>query len=217
MSRVAAVRRGPGRPSPGQHDQRARLLDASAQLIAQHGVAGTTLSAVARRAKVTPALVHYYFGSKARLVDALFAERIEPLFARISAPLRDPAHGPLPLDALVRAIIEGVAAQPWLPPIIAREVLSEGGALRARFIEARRGMAAALIAAVEQAQRQGRLRAGLDPRLVVLSVMSAIVYPLIAAPLWRELLPRQPAPITFEQLAPHVADVLRHGLERAHA
>jgi AcrR family transcriptional regulator len=212
--RPAAPRR-PGRPADSRADQRTRLLDATALLVGRHGVAGTTLAAVARRARVTPALVHYYFGSKAKLVEALFAERIAPVVAQIGAAM--PAtDGPLPLEAIVAGYLRAMLAAPWLPPILAREVLCEGGSLRARFVQLAGPVIGRLPARVAAAQQAGQVRAGLDPRLAVLSLVSAVVYPVIAGPIWREVLKVGADEAGPDPLARHIAAVLRHGLEPRH-
>src|SRR3954467_9433372 len=53
-------------------DRRQQMLHAAAELIAAEGYGGTRIADVARRAKVSPGLVVYYFGSKDRLlVEAL--------------------------------------------------------------------------------------------------------------------------------------------------
>lgn len=214
-SRAAAARR-PGRPADSRADQRARLLDACAHLVGRHGIAGTTLAAVARRARVTPALVHYYFGGKARLVDALFEERIAPVVAQVGRTMAG-EPGALPLEAIVAAYLRAFAAAPWLPPILAREVLCEGGSLRARFVALVRPVLGRLPQRIAAGQQAGALRRGLDPRLVVVSLMSAVVYPVVAGPVWREVLDVGAAEAGTEELARHVTAVLRHGLEARHA
>ena len=57
--------------------RRLQILTAAAELIAEIGVAETRIADVAKRAKVSSALVIYYFGTRDRLlVDALrFSER----------------------------------------------------------------------------------------------------------------------------------------------
>src|SRR3954467_15878828 len=53
-------------------DRRQQMLHAAAELIAAQGYGETRIADVARRAKVSPGLVVYYFGSKDRLlVEAL--------------------------------------------------------------------------------------------------------------------------------------------------
>jgi TetR/AcrR family transcriptional regulator len=63
-------------------DTAARLLDAAEAVFAECGFAGTTTSAIAERAGVTKALVHYYYRSKESLHLAVmerFKERIGEL------------------------------------------------------------------------------------------------------------------------------------------
>lgn len=212
--RATAVRR-PGRPADSRADLRTRLLDATAVLVGRHGVAGTTLAAVARRARVTPALVHYYFGGKARLIDALFEERIAPVVAQVGSAMAAQGDA-LPLEAIVHAYLRAFAAAPWLPPILAREVLCDGGTLRPRFVALVRPVLGHLPQRIAAVQQAGRLRRDVDPRLAVVSLMSAVVYPVVAGPVWRDVLAVAPGEAGTEELARHIAAVLRHGLEARH-
>jgi AcrR family transcriptional regulator len=56
-------------------DTRERLLNAAEQLFAEHGISGTTLRALTKAAKVNLAAVHYHFGSKEGLLDAVVERR----------------------------------------------------------------------------------------------------------------------------------------------
>jgi AcrR family transcriptional regulator len=68
----------------------ARIVSAARDEFVDQGVSGTTFRAIARRADVDPALVHYYFSSKEALLDAATTpppEFLENTKAAISAPL----------------------------------------------------------------------------------------------------------------------------------
>ena len=56
----------PGRWRTGE-DSRRRILDVARSNFGQHGYDRTTIRAIARDAKVDPAMVHYFFDTKARL------------------------------------------------------------------------------------------------------------------------------------------------------
>ena len=67
-----------------------RIVEAARKEFVDHGVSGTTFRAIARRADVDPALVHYYFASKEALLDAATApppELLESVRAAVGAPL----------------------------------------------------------------------------------------------------------------------------------
>ena len=84
-----------------------RILDASERLLAERGLAGTSLRSITAAAGVNLAAVHYHFGSKEELLRALFARRLEPLnrerlrlLDRCEAGSREPSIEAL-LDAFV--------------------------------------------------------------------------------------------------------------------
>ncbi len=73
----APARRGrPPKDKPGG-ETRALILDAAEDLFSKHGFYGVTIREVAREAGVDTALIHYYFGAKRGLFDAVFIRRAE--------------------------------------------------------------------------------------------------------------------------------------------
>ena len=58
---------------------RQAILDAAEGLFARHGFYGVTTRQVATEAGVDTALIHYYFGAKRELFDAVFLRRAEIL------------------------------------------------------------------------------------------------------------------------------------------
>src|SRR5688500_6149110 len=76
-------RRRVGRPVGESQDLRSRLLDVAVVRFGRDGVSATTLRDIAREAGVNPALVHYYFGDKAQLLEAVMAERLMPAFGEV--------------------------------------------------------------------------------------------------------------------------------------
>ncbi|MBI4577658.1 MAG: TetR/AcrR family transcriptional regulator [Planctomycetes bacterium] len=58
---------------------RERILEAAERLFAERGLEATSLRAITAMARVNLAAVHYHFGSKDGLIEAIFARRVEPL------------------------------------------------------------------------------------------------------------------------------------------
>ena len=179
----------PGRPVAASPELRPHLLDAALACYARGGIAATSLRAIAREAGVTPALLHYYFGSGDRLLEAVVEERIAPAIEGLRAAL--------PLDgndvaALVAGFVRGIGAivarHPWLPALWVREVLCDGGALR-DFLRQRIGpqIPALLAQRFAEAQQRGALNPDLDPRLLVVSLVGLTLFPAASAPVWRGL------------------------------
>lgn len=89
-----------GRPS-NRDARRRQILAAFARVLADHGFAGATITAIATEAGLAPGLVHHHFESKSELSSALleqlvatFRDRVaaraavvDPLFAYVEAAL----------------------------------------------------------------------------------------------------------------------------------
>ena len=194
---------------------RTLVLDVAIALFAERGVIATPLRAIAMQAGVTPALLHYYFGSKDAMVEALLNERIAPFVAISTAPLQAPSKSP---RAALLAFLEGhmrnIAAHPWLPRLMVREVLSEGGVLRERIVKQFSGaIAKGLVKLIEQAQALGEIRADLDPRLLSLSLVSLAVFPFATAPIWRDVFKAPASRVNADSLIAHTLMLVRSALE----
>jgi AcrR family transcriptional regulator len=204
-SKRAKAGRRAGRPSGDDQNLRRHLLDAAITQFARGGVAATSLRAIATQAGVTPAMLHYYFGDKARFLQALIDERLLPALAPLRVQLERAGSDPVALiEVFASGIADVVASHPWLPPLWVREVLCEGGALReVLFTQAVPGVPQLLAQRFATAQADGRLNAALDPRLLVVSLVGLTLFPAAGAPIWRRA-------FGAEGLAPEV--MLRHTL-----
>lgn len=209
--------RSPGRPANSRGDQRERLLEAAIALFARQSIAETSLRAVARRARVTPALVHYYFGNREQLVDALVVERILPLVVGVGAKVAQASADPRDLvRTFVTTIIGVLSENAWLPPIWVREVLTENGALRERLMtQIAPNIAPELARRLAQAQKLGLLNPGLNPKLAVVSLIGLTIFPLASQGIWRRLLDADD--IDANTLVEHTLALLGSGLGAASA
>jgi AcrR family transcriptional regulator len=194
-------------------DLRARLLDAAIARFAIKGIAATSLRDIATEAGVTPALLHYYFGDKTQLVDAVIEERLMPLFADLRAPLQQAGDDIAELVArFVIGIGNLVVRHPWLPSLWVREVLSEGGALRDLLVGRMAPQVPHLLAQrFAAAQREGRLNPDLDPRLLVVSLVGLTLFPAAGAPIWRRIFDADD--LDADALRLHTLALLDRGLE----
>ena len=183
-------KRAPGRrPGADAVDLRERLLDAALACFVAHGINATSLRDIARRAGVTPALVHYYFGDKLQLRQAVVAERLLPVMATVHAGVAEAGDDvAATVGGFVTGITRAVVANPWLLTLWVREILCEGGALRGMMIEqAGPLLPRLLVERLSAAQLAGRLAPALDPRLMVVSMVGLTMFPLASAPIWQQV------------------------------
>lgn len=204
--------RRPGRPAGTAAGHRERLIDAALALYGQVGIAGASLRDIAARAEVTPAMVHYYFGSKDELRDALVEERIMPIIGALRDGLE--ATGPDPRELIttfVGGMYAAVARFPWLPSLWVREVICENGGLRDVLVTRIAPQLPQLLAArLAAAQRQGEFPADLDPRLLIVSLMGLTLLPFAAAPIWRRVFAA--SDVDADKMLSHTLALLDHGI-----
>lgn len=187
--KTAAAKRAPGRPVAADNpDLRARLLDAAIACYARQGIAATSLRAIASEAGVNPALLHYYFGDKQQLQEAVSSERLVPVFLSLRDGLMGEGKDVFDLiGGFVAGIGRIIVEHPWLPSLWVREVLCEGGALRESVLFRQIGPVLPQMMAKRfaQAQAEGRINADLDPRLLMVSLIGLTLFPAASAPIWR--------------------------------
>jgi AcrR family transcriptional regulator len=213
----ARKRRGPGRPRADETKLRERLLDASVRCFTTDGVAAASLRSIAAAAGVTPAMVHYYFGSKPRLLEAFVAERMMPLVAALAAAVRGAGQDPRALvAAFVRGLHAAVEHNPWLPALWLREVIADNGALRDVLLtRISKQVPRVLAGRFAELQKRGALNPNLDPRLLVVSLVGLTLFPLAAEPIWRRLFDADD--IDRATLERHTLALLDFGFEGGHA
>jgi AcrR family transcriptional regulator len=90
-------------------DTRQKILDAAERLIAQQGIAATSVRQIIGDAGVNLASVHYHFGSKEEMLDALIVRKAGPVNAERIALLtrfqEEAAPDPAPVEKVLEAFL----------------------------------------------------------------------------------------------------------------
>ncbi len=88
---------------------RMRILDSAEYLFSEHGINGASLRTIVAHAGVNTAAVHYHFGSKKGLLEAVFARRIIPIAEerlKLLAECREGEGRPPLLQQIISAFLE---------------------------------------------------------------------------------------------------------------
>jgi len=99
----------------GRSSARERLLDCAEHLFAEHGLEGVSLRAINAKAGLSPAALHYHFGTQQALVEALLERQMPALMERRRRLLNDLDKRRAPptvrevLGALIRPQVELLA------------------------------------------------------------------------------------------------------------
>jgi len=203
----------PGRPAARlKRDARDLLLAAATELFAMHGVAATSFAMIAKRAGLTPAMVHYYFLNRGQLLDSVAEERIVPLIALVWGPVN---AGDSPAE-IVRGVVErmlaGIEQMPWIPSTWMREVLNESGLLRSRVIRHLPFDKLKILGqSVAGGQAGNAINANLNPGLIVFSTIGLVMVHLATVLFWAEIFESEPP--NNEALRLQITSLLLNGLK----
>jgi AcrR family transcriptional regulator len=93
-------------------DKAQRIVDAMRESVAKRGAAGSTFEQVAREAGVSRGLLHYYFGTKERLLVEVVRRDAEIRVARLDEALEGAQTIDDVLDALVSSLTDLIENEP---------------------------------------------------------------------------------------------------------
>ncbi|MBM3758004.1 MAG: TetR/AcrR family transcriptional regulator [Acidobacteria bacterium] len=90
-------------------DTKTLILDAAEQAFAELGFDAASLRRIISVAGVNLAAIHYHYGSKEALIEAVFARRVGPVnqarLERLDAIERRAGQGVLPLEEVIEALV----------------------------------------------------------------------------------------------------------------
>ena len=204
----------PGRPSANRDlAVRQQLLTAARSLFAKHGYDAVSTRALADAAQVNPAMISYYFDNKQGLYEAMLADTFQPLVEKLGSLLGSADEQSRPIRSFLEAYMRTLGGNPWMPPLILREVVAEGGRLRGWFIQQFASKGGGLLTQlIQREQHAGRLRADLDPTLAALSLVSLAVFPFVAMPVASEVFGMRVREDYLERLISHTERLYLQGI-----
>jgi AcrR family transcriptional regulator len=164
---------------------RERLLAAARALFVRYGYRAVSSRQIGAAAGVNFAMIRYYFGGKPGLYREILQSVLPPELEKLGA--LQPAESEVKNEARLADILGHItrvwAANPWIAGFVLREVLAPGAPMRAMFLrEFPERLAPLVERAVRADMARGRLRSDLDPKLLVLSVVSLAVFPFLGFP-----------------------------------
>lgn len=211
-TRFSTVGRPARRPGPsGDTDVRERILDMAEYLFATQGFSATSMRQIAERVEVTAAMIHYYFGNKKKLLQAVMERVLEPLASGVAALAQNDATS---VPDLTQLMFSMAADHPYLPQLITREVFLPGGTMQVEFLRhfAPR-LGGRLPGILQREQRAGRLAADFDPQLTAVLILSLCFFPFIARPAAESALGVSYDDDGLRALCAHVERLLERGLK----
>jgi TetR/AcrR family transcriptional regulator len=163
-------------------ETRERILEAAHAVFLRKGTANSRTQEIAAEAGVNKALVHYYFGTKAALADAIFARALGVLAPRIFGILADPGRTiEEKVPAIVHEQIEFHSANPYVAGYIVSEMHAEPERVTRVFSRLGGVPLDVIRRQLDEAARSGRLRP-ISAEQFVANLMALLIFPFAIRP-----------------------------------
>jgi AcrR family transcriptional regulator len=157
-------------PTFTEQARRAQLIDATIDLVARHGYAGTSLARIAEAAQISKATVLYHFPSKDAVVRAAYESVLDGLTAQVGAAVEQ-RSGAAAVEAYIRSLVGHLNERPERARVIS-EAITGDAEISDRPASASRWQTVAAL--VEAAQAAGEYRSDADPRVTALMINGAV-------------------------------------------
>jgi AcrR family transcriptional regulator len=169
-------------------ETREKILDAADRVFIRKGTASGRTQEIADEAGVNKALVHYYFGTKAALADAIFAKALGLLVPKIFGILADPERDiEEKVAAIVREQIDFHSARPYVAGYLVAELHADPDRIARLMGGHGRVPLDVLRRQLQEGARAGRLRR-LSPEQFVANMMGLLIFPFAIRPALCQLL-----------------------------
>ena len=151
-----------------------RIVDAMRTSVAARGAAGSTFDQVAREAGVSRGLLHYYFGTKERLLVEVVRRECDLRLAGLDRALAEAHTADDLLDVLVRSLEELVGRDPGLVALLFELFTSARRTpeIAVELADLHRRMRTHLAASLEAKQAEGVVTLGADAESVATVLFS---------------------------------------------
>jgi AcrR family transcriptional regulator len=186
---TAVARRAPVRRTQAERraESERRLLVATAELVVERGLAGSSLAEIGARAGLSHALVTHLFGSKLGLVERLNDLVDEFYSERIGAVVHD-RHGVEALTELARsylALVTGADVRGRVHLVLWAEALAGAAEIRPSRLTWDRRFRAGVGQVLRDGVADGSIRSDLDPTttaVVVVGLLRGVAMQLLLDP-----------------------------------
>lgn len=177
MSPLPAEGAEPVTESSKWHRKRARILDAAAIVLSRSGVGGTSVSAVAREARLNAPAIYYYFSSREALIEEVIVMGTHRLYEQLRAALAAMPEGASALDRIDRAIrvhLELLLAESGFAHAVIRNLTQLPESIRGRQEVEERKYNALWRSLFTEASSLGELSPDVDPRVAHLLLVGTL-------------------------------------------
>ncbi len=173
------------------NDTEQKILRAASEIFLEKGHDGARMQEIADKAGINKALLHYYFRSKQKLFRTIFKKELQTMLVSIFSLISPADNFKEFLNKFIPGYLENVSSRKNIMRFILWELDKSPKEVAEWFLEVfqDRGFPGnPILLRVEKAIKDGEIRP-VDPTNFLLSLLGMCVFPFVAEPMLKHLIP----------------------------
>jgi AcrR family transcriptional regulator len=163
-----------------------QILEAAKKVFLEKGMAGARMQEIADAAGINKSLLHYYYRSKDKLFLAVFRFAVLQFLPGIQEMITSDIHFEEKISRFVHRYIDILLENPFVPMFIIQEIQRDPDRLFNAFVDA--GIKPdEILRQFKKAVDDDEIR-DIDPRDLVVNLLSLCIFPVAAKPVMQRLL-----------------------------
>lgn len=163
-----------------------KILEAAKAVFIENGKDGTTMQAIADKAKINKALLHYYFRSKDKLFNVVIEETMHHFLPQIEETFLSEADFFDKIRTVVSDYITLLSENPFIPAFIMHEINRNPDGLFNILMKS--GIRMDLIFTAIQKELLNKTINIVSPQHFFINLLSLCIFPIAARPLMQRAL-----------------------------
>ena len=191
-----------------------QIMEMAELLFAEKGFNGTSVRDIAGKAKVNLAMISYYFGSKDKLLEALFSYRGEYIKLKLESMIENKELGSMEkMNFLIDHYIDRVMSQQCFSRIMVREqVMNHTGVTAELIFQMKKRNQELIGRLIQEGQKKGEFKKNIDVPLMMATLIGTANSMVTTQHYYREINHLQS--LTEEEFKKHVRKKLSQHLKK---
>jgi AcrR family transcriptional regulator len=171
------------------NEKQVAIINTAEKLFAEKGFDGTSVRDIAQEAGVNVAMISYYFGSKEKLMEAVFEQRTTNIRIKVENLLQNEHLSHLDkVNILIDDYVEKFIQQQEFHKIMMREQLIDKDTAIAGFIhELKKRNLSSIKKLIQEGQKSGKFRKNIDIVLMMTTLVGTVSQMITSQRFYREV------------------------------
>lgn len=159
-------------------DKQLAIIDIAEKLFSDKGYEGTSVRDIADKAGINVAMISYYFGSKEKLMQALFEVRTKDTIARLESVLNEKSFTPIEkVEMLIDDYLErSMQKQPYYKIMMYEQMLGKNAVITDQLNEIRRKHAFTIEKLIKEGQKTKVFKKNVDVVLMLNTMIGTTMH-----------------------------------------